>query len=220
VVTELSEDLRDSTIGARVSRMLGATTLRLQAQTGLDYEPLGRVLMADGAPVLHRCYERRTLYGMSIETAFSGVVLRGELAAQPNRFFPVDTGTLPDAARADQWTAALGLDVNGPLGVFLNIQFLHDRISRSSAPLVRNEEDNIMTVFLRRTFAYETWRLEARWYGNLRDDDGLARFAILHDYSGNISVELAGDYFYGTQEGIFGQFRDRDRITLTVRLRL
>ena len=220
VITQRSDDLSDGTIGARASRRLGRTTLRLQAQTGLDYEPLGRVLVMAGEPVLERYYERRTLYGMSLETALAGMVIRGELAVQPDRFFATRSGDFPDAVEADQWTAAIGLDMDGPLGTFVNVQLLHDRISGARIAPVRNDEDTIVTIFLRRTFAYESWRLESRWYGNLKDDDGLARLAIIHDLSESLSLELAGDYFYGSETGIFGQFREKDRITLRLQFRL
>ncbi len=220
VRTDLPQDFEDGTIGGRLSKRFGGTELRLQAQTGLDYEPLGRVIVADGRPVLERYYERREIYGASLETAFGGYVLRGELAAQPKRFLPVRSDGLPDAATGDQWTAALGLDVDAPFDTFLNFQYVFDRIENAPEGLIRNETDHILTATLRRTFAYEALAVEARWYGNLEDNDGLARLILRYTMGGGATVGLSGDYFYGTAEGIFGQFKERDRVTLFVDFRI
>lgn len=219
VVTDLPQGVRDSTYGARLSRQFGATEIRLQAHRGLDYEPLGRVIVDETGPVLERYYEQRTLYGLSLETAILGVVLRGEFSAQPDRFLPVRPGALPEADRADQFTGALGLDVNGPFSTFINLQYVHDRISKPPEGLVRNEQDDIVTLFLRRTFAYETWSVEARWYGNLEDSDGLARFAVAYAPTAELRFEISGDYFYGDAAGIFGQFAEKDRLTFAMQFR-
>ncbi|MEM8768808.1 MAG: DUF1302 family protein [Pseudomonadota bacterium] len=220
VRTDLPQDFEDGTIGGRLSRRVGGTELRLQAQTGLDYEPLGRVIIDDGQPVLERYYERREIYGASLETAFGGYVLRGELSAQPKRFLPVLTDGRPDAATGDQWTAALGLDVDAPFDTFLNVQYVFDRIEKAPEGLIRNKTDHIVTATLRRSFAYEALAVEARWYGNLEDNDGLARLILRYTMDGGATLGLSGDYFYGQVEGIFGQFKERDRITLFVDFRI
>jgi hypothetical protein len=219
VVTDLPQDVRDGTYGARISRQFGATEFRVQAHRGLDYEPLGRVIVGESGPVLERYYEQRTLYGFSLETSILGMILRGEFSAQPDRFVPVRPDALPEAARVDQFTGALGLDIDGPLGTFINLQYVHDRIDDPPDGLVRNEQDNIVTVFLRRTFAYEVWSVEARWYGNLEDSDGLGRLAIAYSPAAEVRFELSGDYFYGDAEGIFGQFAEKDRLTFAMQFR-
>jgi hypothetical protein len=70
---------------------------------------------------------------------------------------------------------------------------------------------------LRRTFAYDTLALEARWYRSFTDEDQLASISIAYTLSDSTSVELGAENYSGTAEGLFGQFADRGRVVVTLR---
>ena len=72
------------------------------------------------------------------------------------------------------------------------------------------------TLYLRRAFAYDSVVLAARWYHSFTDDDYLAALSIEYEFSSGTAVELAAQFFTGVEEGLFGQFAERDRITLSL----
>jgi hypothetical protein len=114
----------------------------------------------------------------------------------------------------DEHRGALGVDFDGPLGIFVNIQYLLDTIPDAPADLVRPETDRIGTLYLRRTFAYDTLSLEARWYYSFTDEDQMLSLGIDYALGENTSLLLGAQYFDGTPDGIFGEFSGRDRIVL------
>lgn len=206
----------DATYGLRLSRQIGNFDVRLQAQSGLDYEPLGRVQVTQTGIVLEQYYERREVYGLSFEGALGGLVVRGETAFQPQRDFNTRTDLGLDTNEADQWTAALAVDIDGPWNTFINAQYVYDSVFNESESLVRPSNDHIATVFLRRSFAYDALIAELRWYGTLDEGDGLARASLSWILSDTVTVDLGSDVFWGSDDGLFGQFADRDRVSATV----
>ena len=203
-----------SALALRVSRQFGALELGAIAYSGLDHEPLGRITSDNGEAVVERYYERRDLYGISAETAFGAFALRAELASQPKRNFNTRTPLALEAQRLDQVTAGVGLDIDGPWDTFINVQYVQDTIRNAPESLVRPSEDRIFTVFLRKTFSYDTFRLSARWYRSQELGDEMFSVALQLNASDSTRFRLAVDAFSGDATGIFGQFADKDRVTL------
>ena len=212
--------LDDGAAGLRLSRQFNNLELALVAYTGNDPEPLGRLVQANGAPAVERFYERRNAVGLSADMGLGSAVLRAEYAYQPDRTFNTRSPGLLETVALDQHRAAIGLDIDGPLGIFVNLQYLVDTISAAPANLVRPERDRLATLYLRRSFAYDSVVLAARWYRSFTDDDHLAAVSIEYAINDDTSLELAAQAFSGIDEGLFGQFADRDRITLSLRLTL
>ena len=206
----------DAAAGLRLSRQFNTTELAFVAYTGNDPEPLGRLVAGDGGPAVQRFYERRNAYGFSVDMPLGPAVLRAEYAYQPDRTFNTRSPGLLDTVMLDQHRGAIGMDFDGPLGVFFNLQYLVDTISAAPDNLVRPDRDRLATLYLRRSFAYDSVVVAARWYHSFTDDDDLAGLSIEYTINDSTSVELAAQYFRGVDEGLFGQFRDRDRITLSL----
>jgi len=211
-----SED-EDGTIAGRLSRYVGGVDLQLIAVSGLDPEPLGRFAADGTVPTLELFHERRSLYGLALEGSRGRLVMRGELSYSPDRRFNRRvTGELADT-KLEQWRGALGLDIAVPGGIFVNLQYLRDQLVNAPTDIVRPETDEILTVFVRKRFAYDTVSVDARWYNSLREGDDLLRLELNYQFSDRGTIEAAIDQFFGTERGIFGQFRDRDRVSLTLR---
>ncbi len=201
-------------LAARLSRRVGPLDLAALAYTGIDFEPLGRFAELADDPVVERYYERRDLVGLSAEGAAGRIAFRAELAYQPGRHFNTRSGTALDAAALDQLTAGIGIDVDGPFGVFVNLQLIHDEVRDAPASLVRPARDQIGTVVLRRSFRYETLTATARWYHARDPGDSMVSLALEFKPGDNTRLRLAADGFSGDPRGLFGQFLDRDRVTL------
>lgn len=213
---EPDHGIEDAAVGLRLSRTLGAWDLSLVAISGADFEPLGRVQDSPAGPLLERYYERRELYGMSAAFSLGRFVLRTELALRPGREFNLQRGSelVPEAL--DQHTAGLGVDFRGPFDTFVSLQYVVDHIRSAPAGLVRPATDRLATLFLRRTFAHDRLAAELRWYGDVDRGDGMLRGALTWLVGDETSLRAGFDAFHGDDEGLFGQFAERDRITLSL----
>ncbi len=209
--------LDDTAMGIRLSRSIGRVDISALAYSGNDHEPLGRVIGEGTGTALEQFYERRDLYGISLETSLGPLALRAETAYQPSRVFNTRENNGLQTARADQVSAGIAADVDAPLGILLNLQFLWDEILDAPEGLVRPERDRVGTVFARRSFAYETARVEARWYHSFDDNDDLYKLTLDYDLGDNTTVFVSGDWFDGKSSGLFGQFARRDRIVFGIR---
>ena len=183
----------------------------------MDPEPLGRVVVANGQAVVERFFERRDAVGFSFDIGLGPAVARVEYAYQPKRVFNTrSTGAL-GTAELDQHRGAIGLDIDAPGGIFVNLQYAVDSVSEAPSELVRPGKDRIGTLFLRKNLAYDTVALAARWYHSFTDDDDLASLSVEYAFSDSTVIEFAAQSFSGNETGLFGQFAERDRILVSVR---
>ncbi len=209
-----SIDAGTSAYALRLSRQVGTFELGAVAYSGLDHEPLGRLVDNAGEITVERFYKRRDVFGLSAETSFGPLALRAEVALQPDRKFNMRTPTTLSTIQLDQLRAAVGIDVDGPWNTFINIQYLHDSVRNAPMSLVRPDQDRIVTMFLRRNFSYETINVIAKWYHSIELDDEMYSFALEFSFADNTRLRLAAERFSGASHGIFGQFADRDRFTI------
>lgn len=205
-----------SAFALRLSRQFGAVELGAIAYSGMDHEPLGRITGANGETIVERFYERRDLYGISAETAFGAFALRAEVASQPERTFNTRDPLALDTVKLDQLTAGVGLDIDGPLNTFINVQYVLDEVRSAPSTLVRPAEDRIVTVFLGKKFSYETFRVSARWYRSQELGDSMMSVALRFLPSDSTRMGLTYDRFSGSANGVFGQFANKDRIALSL----
>lgn len=217
ITEEPGHSLDETAAGLRLSRQFSNLELALVAYSGNDPEPLGRLVAVNGAPALERFYERRDAVGFSVDMGLGPAVLRAEYAWQPQRTFNTRSPGVLETVELDQHRGAIGLDIDGPLGIFCNVQYLLDTIPAAPADLVRPDRDRLATLYLRRSFAYDSVVLAARWYHSFTDHDDLAAVSVEYEISDSTSIELAAQFFSGVEAGVFGQFTDRDRITLSLR---
>ena len=201
--------------GARLSRQLGNLELAFVAYSGTDPEPLGRLAVRDGIPVVERFFERRETLGASVDKGLGPAVLRAEYAYQPDRTFNTRSPLALDTVDLDQHRGAIGLDLDGPLGVFINAQYLVDTIDNAPRDLVRPAVDRIGTLYLRRSFSYDALAVAARWYHSFTDGDDLATLSLDYALGDASTLRLAAEWFSGGRAGLFGQFSGRDRIVLS-----
>ena len=204
-------------IGLRLTRSTNLFELSVVGYSGMDPEPLGRLVGNRGGVFLERFYERRDALGFSLDMGLGPAVIRLEYAYQPDRSFNTRRGLNLDEIELNQHRGAIGFDLDGPLGIFFNFQYLIDHVSDAPDALVRPDQDQIATFFMRRTFFYDTLTAEARWYQSFSEGDHMALFSIDYAFSESVSMGAAFQTFDGTRKGLFGQFEGRDRLTFSLR---
>lgn len=201
----------DMAFGARFSRYFGGVDLSALVYTGRDHEPLGRVVIDDGAPAVEQYYRRRDVLGLSAESSFGPIAWRAELSYQPDRTFNRRDRQGLSEVELDQTTLGIGADIQMPLDFFANVQVVWDRIE-NSPEAIRPDEDQLVTLFLRRNFAYDTLRTEFRWYHSLTDHDDTFVATARYEVSDTTSAYISSEWFHGNPAGLFGQFDGQERI--------
>lgn len=209
---------QDGTAGLRLSRYIAGVDIQLVAVTGLDFEPFGELISPVGSPTavaLATSNTRREVYGFAAQGSLGRSVLRIEAAFIDGRTFNTRNATNLDTQVLDQWRGAFAIDINGPFDTFVNIQYLYDKVTNAPADLVRPETEQILTTFIRRTFAYERIRYELRFYTSLEDNDTLLSNKLEYEINDNMLVALNFDNFAGTAKGTFGQFDRNDQVSIS-----
>jgi hypothetical protein len=219
-ISQVSLDPQDKegTAGLRLSRYVAGIDIQLVAVTGLDFEPYGELINDPGSPTgiaLATSHARREVYGFAAQGSLGPIVLRMEAAFIDGRRFNTRNATNLDTHTLDQWRGALGIDINGPLDTFINIQYLYDKVSNAPDDLVRPETEQVLTSFIRRTFAYERIKYELRIYTSLQDNDTLISNKLEYQLNDNMLVALSFDNFDGTTQGTFGQFDRNDQVSIS-----
>ena len=99
----------------------------------------------------------------------------------------------------------------------MNVQYLHDQVRATPNNLIRSSRERLTTLTIRRQFFYDTLGFEARWYRDVDNRDDLARLTINYQLTDATLLALSVDHFSGVDTGAFGQFDQRDQITLSVK---
>ena len=122
---------------------------------------------------------------------------------------------MPAFDRRQRLIAGVGLDWRLPGDLLVNAQFALDRVRGDG--LVRPNTDRIATLRIQRAFANDTWRWSAEVLGNLADRDGTFRPALRWQANDALRLSAGVDLVWGEREGLFGQFRDTDRVWFNAR---
>lgn len=213
-----TDTIAASGIGARFVGLVGGWDLSLQAYSGIDPEPLGRIDQTPSGFEFVRFHERRTIIGASAARSFGGVTFRSEVGVQPNRSIVTRTaiGALGET-QVDQLSLAFVADFNAPGDIFVSAQVLYDRVFAQSAPIVRPRDDILTSLYIRRDFLNDRLRTTLRWYTSEGGSDGVVRPGITYAFNDSIALEVGLDIFYGNVDGIFGQFDQQDRVSLKLK---
>ena len=64
----------------------------------------------------------------------------------------------------------------------------------------------------------EALQAEVLFIHSLNRGDGVLQASVGYDWRSNIRLKAGADIFYGTPLGLFGQFNDKDRISLGIEI--
>jgi hypothetical protein len=211
--------LRAADAGARLSGRLGGWDLTANYLWHFDDRPVLRRALDLSRPVptvvATPVYRRAHVVGATASNAFGDLTLRLETALTTPIHLP--TARFADAdgiVQSDELAAVVGLDWYGFDDTLLSAQVFPSWLLRDAPGLLRDRFDTMLTLLARRTFRNERLVLEAIWLQSLAQGDGLLRPKIRYELRGDLSVYVGFDWFYGTREGVFGEFDARDRVVL------
>jgi len=215
--------LADSDAGIRLSTFWNSWDITLNYLYQYDNFPVlfQRLEMSAAAPVvvIEPRYERTHVLGGTFSNAFGEWVIRGEMGYFTDRFFLTDDASDPDGiAKSSELSYVLGTDWTGIEDTFLSVQLFQSWVTDSPSGLLRDSLETSLTLLARRDYLNDTLQAEILWITNINDSDGLVRPKLSYEWQDNVKTWVGVDIFYGTRNGLYGQFKDNDRIVIGVEL--
>jgi len=213
--------LKDSDIGARLSAFVGGWDLTLNYLYHYDDTPVvrrgfGLTEMGFGI-VAQPGYERTHLIGGTFSNAFGDLTLRGELGYSFNKFY--STENLLDAdgvLETDEFAYVLGFDWFGFSETFLSLQVFQNFLTEDDDGLLRDRVETNVSLNVQRDFLNDSLIAETLWVHNINHGDGFIRPKLSYEWTSDTKVWAGLDIFYGSGEGLFGQYDQRDRALLGI----
>ena len=164
-------------------------------------------------------YKRSHLMGGSFSNAFGDLTLRGELGYSLDRYYTTnDIADNDGVVKNNEIAYVIGLDWFGISEIFVSTQLFQSTLDNHQTGMLRDERDTSLTLLVERSFLNDTLTTRILWLHNLDLDDGLLRPGISYDLNDTVSIRMGADLFYGNQRGLFGQFRDQDRVTTGIEI--
>ena len=80
--------------------------------------------------------------------------------------------------------------------------------------MIRGEHEGVATLLVQRDFWNDALVIESMWLHDLDRNDGLLRPKIKYEVRTGLQLYVGIDWFYGSRDGLFGQFDKRDRALL------
>lgn len=216
-VDKPNDIINDSDVGAKFSAFYGGWDLSLNYAYHYVDRPVVRRTIAGGSIAVTQTYERSHLIGGTFSNVFGSFTLRGEFGYSTNRFFQTSNpADLDGVIQSNDFSYVLGVDHSGFEDWFLSVQIFQSFIDNHQPGMIRGGTDTSATFLVRRNFMNQALALEALLIQDIARGDGLLQLEIDYEWKSNIRLKAGADVFYGNKSGLFGQFRDNDRITFGV----
>jgi len=163
-------------------------------------------------------FERSHLIGGTLSNAFGDFTVRAEWGYSSDTFFVSRDLASKGIKNSAELSSVIGLDYQGISEMFISIQWFHSHLFQYDKTIVRDENDQSITFLVQHDFMNETLRLESLFIHNLNQKDGLIRPKITYQMTSDLELFSGADLFYGSQDGLFGQFDSQDRVNIGFKL--
>ena len=209
----------DSDVAAKLSAFVGGWDLSLNYAWHYFDRPVTRREISTTGITVQQNYERTHLLGGNFSNVFGDFTVRGEVGYSSDRFFLTnDVRDEDGVVHTGELAYVLGLDYQGWRDWFVSTQIFQSIVTDPDRGLVRDTEETTATLLARRDFMNEALQAEVLFIHSLNRGDGVLQASVGYDWHSNIRLKVGADIFYGTPLGLFGQFNDKDRISLGIEI--
>ena len=207
--------LRDADVGFRLSTFSNGWDLTFNYLYHYDDTPvLFRTMntLTNSLEVTPQ-YKRTHLIGGTFSNTFGDLTLRGEIGILTSKY--ISTNNILDAdgvVKTAELKYVLGFDWYGFRDTLLSTQIFQTYLSHYQSGMIREQLNTQITFLMKQEYMNETWHVEMMLLHDLDYKDGMLRPKLSYEYSDEINIYIGADIFYGNKNGLFGQFRDEDRV--------
>ncbi len=163
-------------------------------------------------------YQRSHLVGGSLSNAFGDMTLRAELGLNSDSYF-ISRDLSAESrgiANSAELSSVIGLDYQGLSDIMLSIQWFQSSLLDYQSAIIRDRTEHTLSFLYEQNFANETWKFKTLLLHSLNDEDGLLRPKLSWNVESELDVWLGADVIYGSQNGLYGQFSEQDRLHMGV----
>jgi hypothetical protein len=215
--------LGDSDVGGRLSAFVAGWDITLNYLYHFqDFPALYQDLALSDESVVSVIsleYERNHLAGGTFSNAFGDLTLRGELAYSTDTFHVSSDRNKRFIEDSAELATVLGLDWQlVDYNSLLSFQWFQSHLFDYGSAIGRDETEHNLSLFYQRDFANETWQFDSLLLYSANNEDWLLQLQLKYLWMSNLEVWLGADIFSGDREGLYGQFRDRDRLLFGMKL--
>lgn len=180
-----------------------------------DAPVISQQLADDGTLFIAPRYERSLLIGGSASNAFGKFTLRAELGYATNRYVLINDPTDEDGvAKSSELSSVIGLDYQVNADTLFSSQLFMSVLPDNPNGAIRDQATGTLTILARRELRNDTIRVEGLLIQDLNQGDGVLQVSANYELTSSVTLSAGVDVFYGTTNGIYGQFDQTDRITL------
>ncbi|PIE39398.1 MAG: hypothetical protein CSA53_01740 [Gammaproteobacteria bacterium] len=165
---------------------------------------------------LNPSFARSHLVGASASTAFADFTLRAEIARESERWYLSRDIAGGGVAASPELSAVIGLDWRVGEGL-LSVQWFGNTLEDYRRDFYRERHEQTVSALVQQSFMNELWELRALALYSLDYKDSLLQLRLKYWLDSNLEVFVGADVFSGTQNGLFGQFSEGDRVLLGMR---
>ncbi len=161
-------------------------------------------------------YERNHLLGTTASNAFGDFILRVEAGYSSNVFNmsrgrgELSTGVFESADAS----SVIGLDWQGIENTMISAQWFQSYLLDYDESVLRPRNNNIASLLYQGSFDNESWTLHGLLLYGLDQKDTSIQLKLNYMLASNIRLWVGMDSFFGSDEGLFGQFKGVDRLTV------
>lgn len=161
-------------------------------------------------------YERSHLVGITASNAFGDFTFRTEAGWYSDSYqlsTQVSQGTPRQGIKhSEEFSSVIGIDWQGLSDTIISAQWFQSSLLDYHKSIKRDRLEQTLTLLAERHFSNETWTARIQGQYSMNQKDQLWRFKLSHSLLSDVDLWLAADLFSGDDEGLYGQFDEKDRI--------
>ena len=209
--------LKNSDIGAKVTTTFDDLEVSFYALYAYDDIPVlfqsfdANTMEVTISPV----YKRFELYGLSSDYAKGDFVFRLESAYIKDRYY-LNTNKPQGVKKSDTASYVFGVDWYGLEQSVVSAQLYQSVLLNFDDGFMRDKVDTTMTLLYKKEWLNETLHFEALGIYNFNDKDGLLKPRLSYEINDETLLYSELDYFFGNKNGLYGEFRDVDRVVIGI----
>jgi hypothetical protein len=210
------DPLSDSEAGLRFSTFLGGWDLSLNYLYHYqDFPVLYQAIeMEDGGPVgvVTPEYERNHMLGGTFSNVFGEFTLRGEFVYNTDSYHIANDIESRGIEESKEIGSVIGLDWQVGSDLLISGQWFQSHLLDYRGTIERDETEQSGSVYYQQLFDNETIQFNALYLYSFSHQDSWLQMRLKYMFQSNLELWVGGDFFQGEREGLFGQFKDEDRV--------
>ena len=211
------EVLQDADIGFRLSTFTHGWDLTFNYLYHYDDTPVlfrTKNITVNGLNItINPQYKRTHLIGGTFSNTFGDLTLRGEIGYLTDKYIStIDPLDEDGVVKTGEFKYVLGFDWYGVTDTLLSTQIFQTYLDNHESGMIREELNTQVTFLIKQDYMNETLHAEILLLHDIDYEDGMVRPKLTYEYSDEINIYAGADIFYGNDAGLFGQFKETNRI--------